>query len=91
LDPIIYTIELSRRAERQLRAFPREVQARIGRSVDALSRQPVPPGARKFSGHDDLYRIRAGDYRIVYTVRHEVLVVLVVAVGHRREIYNRLP
>ena len=91
MEPASYRIELARRAERQLRAFPREVQARIGRSIDALSRQPIPPTAKKLSGHHDLYRVRAGDYRIVYTVQHEALIVLVVAIGHRREIYDRLP
>lgn len=88
--PAAYTIELSKRAERQLRSLSRETQVRIGRSIDALSRQPIPPTAKKLSGHEDLYRVRAGDYRIVYTVRHEVLIVLVVAIGHRREIYDRL-
>jgi mRNA interferase RelE/StbE len=87
---VSYNIELSRRAERQLRSLSREVQVRVGRAIDGLAQQPVPPGARKLAGHDDLYRVRVGDYRIVYTVQHRILLVLVVAVGHRREIYDRL-
>jgi len=87
---VTYKIELSRRAERQLKLFAREIQARIGRAIDGLSQQPIPPGAKKLAGHDDLYRVRVGDYRIIYTVHHQVLVILVVAIGHRKEIYNRL-
>jgi mRNA interferase RelE/StbE len=87
---VSYKIELSRRADRQLRSLSREIQVRVGRAIDGLAQQPVPPRARKLAGHDDLYRVRVGDYRIVYTVQHEVLLVLVVAVGHRREIYDRL-
>lgn len=64
---------------------------RIGRALDGLTQTPIPPTARKLTGLEDLYRIRVGDYRVVYTVRHQVLVVLVVAIGHRREIYDRLP
>ena len=59
--------------------------------MDALSKQPVPPGAKKLAGHEALYRVRVGDYRIVYTVRHRVLIVFIVAIGHRKEIYDRIP
>lgn len=86
-----YKIELSKRAGRQLKGLSREVQVRIGRAIDGLAQTPVPQNARKLVGLEDLYRIRVGDYRVVYTIQHEVLLVLVVAVGHRREIYDRLP
>jgi len=50
---------------------------------------PVPPDSVKLQGVDDLYRVRVGDYRILYQVQDAILVVLVVEIGHRREIYRR--
>ena len=56
--------------------------------IDALSDNPHPHGASKLKGADELWRIRVGDYRIVYEIHHRVLLVLVVRVAHRREAYR---
>jgi mRNA interferase RelE/StbE len=87
---LAYRVEFSRAADRQFRGLPRRVQARLKSRIDALAADPRPPGATRLSGADDLYRIRAGDYRVIYAVQDEVLLVLVVRVGHRREVYRRL-
>jgi mRNA interferase RelE/StbE len=84
-----YRIELSRGAEKVLAALPGEARDRIASKIDALTENPRPQGAKKLSGEDDLYRVRAGDYRVVYEIRDRVLIVLVLNIGHRREVYRR--
>jgi mRNA interferase RelE/StbE len=75
-------------AQRQLAKLPRNVGERIARAIDALSDQPRPSGCKKLAGPDDLWRIRVGDYRIVYQIDDDRLVVLVTTIGHRREVYD---
>jgi len=84
-----YTVEIARSAARALRRLDRHTQQRIGRSLDGLVRDPRPAGVRKLAGAgDDLWRIRVGDYRVVYEIRDDRLVVLVLRIGHRRDIYR---
>lgn len=83
-----YRIEFKPSAAKAFGKLPRDVQKRIGESVSDLAENPRPPGAEKMKGEDDLYRVRSGDYRVVYKVSDEVLLVLVVRVGHRREVYR---
>jgi mRNA interferase RelE/StbE len=60
------------------------------KTIDGLAENPRPHGCQKMHGHENLYRARTGDWRVVYEIRDNVLLVLVVAVGHRREIYRGL-
>lgn len=83
-----YRIEVTPAAERALRRLPRDVLRRIDARILALSQDPYPPGAEKLQGEEAFFRIRVGDYRILYLVQHHRLVVVVVRVGHRREIYR---
>ncbi|MEQ1680066.1 MAG: type II toxin-antitoxin system RelE/ParE family toxin [Nitrospira sp.] len=85
---MLYQIEFSRQADRQFRNLPSQIQQRLRSRIDSLVTTPCPHGAEKLSGTDQLYRIRVGDYRIVYAVEDERLLVLVVKVGHRREVYR---
>lgn len=85
-----YRIEVKPSAARVLTKLPRPAQRRIARKIDALAKDPRPRGAEKLRGADDLYRVRAGDYRVIYRIRDDVLLVLVVRIGHRREVYRRL-
>jgi len=85
-----YTIDVSRPAEKQIRALDPRVRARIVKTIDALAGNPRPYGCRKMHGHENLYRARTGDWRVVYEIRDNVLLVLVVAIGHRRDIYRGL-
>ena len=85
----MYRVLLRPAAERFLRKL--RDQALVARLVSAmrpLSNNPRPSGCEKLAGADDLYRIRVGDYRIIYEIQEEVLLVLVVKIGHRREIYR---
>lgn len=84
-----YEVEITSSAARALRKLERAVQVRLARAIDSLATNPRPHGAIKLSAEDDIYRIRAGDYRIIYSIVDRRLTVLVIAVGHRREIYRK--
>lgn len=85
-----YRIEIERSAARELARLELAVRRRVRRKIEALATDPRPRGAKKLqgSGARSLWRVRIGDYRIVYEIRHDVLVVVVVTVGHRREVYR---
>ncbi len=84
----MYTIEIAPAAERAIRKLSAEVKKRIIKALLKLGGEPRPPGVKKLSDVEDLYRVRAGDYRIVYQIRDNELVVLVVGVAHRKEVYR---
>ena len=85
-----YTVSIKPKAEKYLAGL-RDVRLylRLRKAIRALAGNPRPPGSVKMQGEDELYRIRVGEYRIVYQIQDEVLVVLVVRIGHRREIYRQ--
>ena len=83
-----YSLEISRTAEKQLRKLPAEEQRRVARAMLALAEKPRPAGARKLTGYDDVYRIRVGVYRILYSVSGRKLVIIILKVGHRKDIYR---
>ena len=85
-----YSVAFLPSAAADLAALPRPIRRRLSLRIDALGRDPRPPGATLLRGSDRLYRIRAGDYRILYRVDDRRLIVLVVKLGHRREIYRRI-
>lgn len=85
---MLYQIEFSRQADRQFRNLPSQIQHRLKSRIDSLATTPRPHGSEKLGGVDQLYRIRVGDYRIIYAVEDNRLLVLVVKVGHRREVYR---
>ena len=83
-----YRVEFAPPAQRQIRKLPRETQKRVLQRIADLGMDPRPVGVKKLVDEENLYRVRLGDYRIVYQIRDRELVVLIVKVGHRREIYN---
>lgn len=84
-----YTVEIAPAAKRQIRALPKAAQARVVERLRALAEEPRPRGAKKLQGEaGDFYRVRVGDYRVVYSVDGKKLEVLVVKVAHRREVYR---
>ncbi|MDZ4858582.1 MAG: type II toxin-antitoxin system mRNA interferase toxin, RelE/StbE family [Candidatus Hydrogenedentes bacterium] len=82
-----YKVEISRRARRDLRALHVEISKRIDTHILALANDPRPAGSQKLAGHAT-YRIRVGDYRILYEIYDKKLVVVVIRAGHRKEIYR---
>ncbi len=84
-----YTVVLKPAAERALKKIAQPTLRRIAKAIDNLGTDPRPSGVTALQGEPGLLRIRVGDYRIIYIVRDDVLTVLVVTVGHRREVYQR--
>ena len=83
-----YTIQFKPLALRQFEKLPPDLQKRITPKIESLRDDPFPPGCKKMAGIPDAWRIRAGDYRIVYQVQHKILLVLVLTVGHRKDVYR---
>jgi len=81
-----YAIRFKPAALRQFEKLSRDMQKRISARIADLQNNPFPSGCKKLSGVSDAWRIRAGDYQVVYQVRREILLVLILTVGHRREI-----
>jgi mRNA interferase RelE/StbE len=86
---VTYRIRVAPAALRQLRKLDRTAQKRVQAAIELLAEEPRPKGAKKLVGGEGEWRVRTGDYRIVYEIQDDVLLVLVVAVGHRREIYRQ--
>ena len=84
-----YRVELTSAAARQVRKLPRPARDRILSAVAELSVEPRPHGSRKLVGEQTAWRIRIGDYRVIYDVHDDVLTVTVVRAAHRREVYDR--
>lgn len=82
-----YEVQITPGAAKALRSLDPQARRRVGLAIDALGIVPRPPKAVALKGRDGL-RVRVGDYRIIYTVDDGVLVVLVVTVGHRRDVYR---
>lgn len=83
-----YRIELAPAAARTLRKLDPQALRRVQAVVELLADEPRPPGAKQLVGGNGEWRVRTGDYRVVYEIHASVLRVLVLAVGHRREIYH---
>ena len=82
-----YVVQVKRSAEKELASLPREVHQRVIKRLLTLKANPRPPGAKKL-GSDKRYRLRVGDYRILYTIDEDLQKIEVSAVGHRREVYR---
>jgi mRNA interferase RelE/StbE len=85
-----YEVRYDARAAKELRKLDRSAARRIAVAVVSLGDDPRPHGARPLTGADRLWRLRVGDYRVVYTIRDRELLVLVVRVAHRSEVYRDL-
>ena len=82
-----YEIRLLRSAEKEMEKLSVTIHSRISRRILSLENNPRPKGAKKLSDRDE-YRLRVGDYRILYTVSDSDSAVTIIAVGHRREVYR---
>ena len=83
-----YRVEIARRAIKSIAKLPSKEQLRVRAAIDLLADDPRPPGCVAMAGEDSVYRVRIGDYRILYEVIDERLVIQVVRVGHRRDVYR---
>lgn len=85
-----YSIKVAQTAEKSLKKLTKKNKERIVEKIDDLAINPRPSDCKKLKGFrgEHLYRIRSGDYRIIYSINDDVLVILVVQIGHRKEIYR---
>jgi len=86
----MYKIELKREPEKFIRKQSRKIQIQLISALRKLQKDPRPRQAKKLSGLDELYRIRVGNYRIVYTIRNKILIILVLRIAHRKDVYKKL-
>jgi len=84
-----YKIEWKQSAQKELKKLQNKTISRILQTIETLPDNPHPPGSRKLHGAEYTYRLRAGDYRIIYSVYSDILTIEIVRIGHRREIYRR--
>ena len=83
-----YRLEIKRSAAKELEAVPAKDRGRVAARIQALAADPRPAGAEKLSGQER-YRVRQGVYRILYEIHDEVLVIIVVKIGNRRDVYRK--
>ena len=84
-----YKIKWKQSAKKELKKLDKQIIPRILQAVENLVDNPYPSGSRKLIGSNAVYRIRVGDYRIIYSIKSSVLTIEIVKVGHRREIYRQ--
>jgi mRNA interferase RelE/StbE len=85
---VTFRITFAPSASRELRKFDSPVRRRLQAAIELLAENPRPPAAIQLVGGSGEWRVRTGDYRIIYEIRDEELLVLVLRMGHRREIYR---
>ena len=83
-----YSVVVARRAIRSIARLPRKEQQRVRAAIDLLADEPRPPGCVALADEESVYRVRVGDYRILYEVIDASLVIQVIRVGHRRDVYR---
>jgi len=84
----MYRVIVLRSAEKDLKRLSSEIRARVANALRSLAENPRPPGSRKLAGTDGDWRIRVGDYRIVYEIADEIRIVRINRVRHRSDVYR---
>ncbi|MEJ2746582.1 MAG: type II toxin-antitoxin system RelE/ParE family toxin [Anaerolineae bacterium] len=84
----MYQLKIKRSAEQDLRRLPRSLFRRVNQQILALREEPRPPGVRKLKGNIEGWRVRVGDYRIVFQIDDTDQTVTIIRVRHRREVYH---
>ena len=83
-----FTVHITRTAQKTLAKIESKNRTAIAQTIRALGEQPRPNGSKKLTGRD-AWRVRVGDYRVIYEIYNDELIVLVVAIGHRSEVYKK--
>ena len=85
-----YNIEVKRSAAKVLKKIPKVDQKRIIKKIDSLATQLPNPKATKMKGNNPFHKVRVGDYRIIYEIQDDILLILILKIGHRKDIYKKL-
>lgn len=85
-----YKIEFKRSAAKALRGIPKSDQKRIADKIDSLSENLPDPATTKMKGDNPFHRVRVGDYRIIFEIHGDILLIVILKIGHRKEVYRRL-
>ncbi len=85
---VCYSVEIKKSAQKELLELPAQVAQNITKIIDSLIENPKPNGSKKLKGSDNAYRIRSGDYRVIYTVLNAKLIIEIIKVGHRKDVYK---
>ncbi|MBI2731009.1 MAG: type II toxin-antitoxin system RelE/ParE family toxin [Sphingobacteriales bacterium] len=83
-----YQLKIKRSAEKELASLPAKEIIAIREQILKLTSNPFPPGYKKLKGFKNLYRIRSGDYRIIYTIYHNILTIEILKIGNRKDVYD---
>jgi len=87
----MFTVKFEKRAEKDFSKLPLIMKKRVIQAIEALSSDPKPAGHKKLKGQtEELFRIRVGDYRIIYTINDGELIILVLTIDHRKDVYKSL-
>ncbi|MDK2409582.1 type II toxin-antitoxin system RelE/ParE family toxin [Aphanizomenon sp. PH219] len=84
-----YQIEFTKGAVKQLKKLPTDIRERIDLRIQELAIEPRPDGVKKLESELSIYRIRIGDYRVIYQIQDDILLVTIVKAKHRREVYRQ--
>jgi mRNA interferase RelE/StbE len=85
---VSYQIEIKPSASKELEKLPRQIIPRIITAINELGKNPYPQGVRKLTGFEHTYRIRVGDYRILYNIYEKRLVIEIIRIRHRKDVYR---
>lgn len=85
-----YSVVLTQTAEKELRRLPSKVIEKIVTVLKSLEENPRPAGCKKLKGYKNLWRVRVGDYRLIYAIKEVIMLVDVREIGHRKDIYDKL-
>ena len=85
-----FRIQFTKSAAKALKAIPKTAQKRIAKKIESLADDLPDPATTKMKGNNPFHRVRVGDYRIVYEIQDEILLILILKIGHRKEVYRWL-
>jgi mRNA interferase RelE/StbE len=85
-----YTIKFKKPAVKALRKLPRSAQKRIAGKINSMEENLPSPETTKMEGNNSFHKVRVGDYRIIYEIQNDVLIILIVKIGNRKDVYRHL-
>lgn len=84
-----FKLFISSSAEKKLKKIPKKDVSKIVAMIQSLTVNPYPSGCRKLAGEENIYRVRQGQYRVIYEIKNRELIVLILKIGHRKDIYQK--